>query len=479
MFAGARDLEEASPSEVAARFREITVEPIDLGPIDGAASELAIELPAWTPDESASTEEWKRFAKTQQELLTDLDREFRRADATRTAMLIEAYEASMRDLANRFGELQGRRDSPGAQTFLQSTGLKLGMSPKRLAHLLDAAQLLRDRLPLTWETYLAGESTWRAVETAVAQVEGLDDEYWADYDAQASIAVVEQFASRLKAKLHTIRERLQDDTAPERAKKQRDLRRVVIDPGHDGEASIIASGPAIPIIGFDQALTKAAIAQRTTPGETRSVGQLRFDILIDLLVEGIKQSAVSVWSGLKVPERKGVVPAPVLTIPALSALGRSTEQARLLGFGPIDIETAKDIAGTAKSFIRVLTDPITGVRLDMDRRLRIPPADMRRWVVLRDERCRFPGCNRPAHLCDVDHAIEWQHAGVTQVDNLVALSRPHHLAKSLELWNEELTANGSVEWENPWGDVFTDPAPEPSDPAPEAFLSAPDEPCPF
>lgn len=475
-----------SPIEAAARSIEWGRAPAPIGAVDLASTAIGVEVPPWGLRAPSTKDEWEAFAELQQDLLEELDRDLRRADANRTVALLDAFEASMRDLAGRFGEQYGRRDSLGAQTFLQSTGLRLGMSPLRVAHLLDTALTLRDHLPQTWNTYLDGAATWRAVDLAVSESDGLDPEHLAAFDAKAADAVVTAPASRVKAKLHAIRERLQDGTAGERAKRTAAMRSVTVDHGRDSGASITATGPAIPIVGFDQALTKAAIAAKLHEGETRTVGQLRFDIMMDLLVEGIKVAADPSWRDLKVPARKGVVPAPILTIPALAALGRTTEQAKLHGYGHVAVEVAKELAGSATSFVRVLTDPFTGVRLAMDATTRTPPADMRRWVVTRDELCRFPGCNRPAQLCDLDHVQEWQDAGVTAVHNLVSLSRPHHLAKSAGLWQEELQRNGSIDWEDPWGGRFTDPAPEPADPAPPELVEPDDPPlgdppdvCPF
>ncbi|GAA2753737.1 HNH endonuclease signature motif containing protein [Amnibacterium kyonggiense] len=471
-----------SPNEAALRTDVVARPVMPIGRVDGAVGSVVIEQrhdPVLVTDDDR-----ERFAEEQQDALSQVEADLRRADADRTVALIDAYEASMQDLAGRYGTQYGERGSLGAQSFFQSIGLRLGMSPLRVARLLDTAVRLRDDLPAVWAAYLDGAAPWRAVELAADQAEGLDDEHLAAYDEQAAVAVVAAPASRLKAKLHTIRERLQDDTAGERSERTRAMRRVTIDHGHDGAATIAATGPAIPIVGFDQALTKAAIAARLREGETRSVGQLRFDIMMDLLVEGIKQQADPAWAGLRVPMRKGVIPAPIVTIPALAALGRTTEQARLVGYGPVSIEAAKELAGEAPSFLRVLTDPFTGVRIAMDRTTRKPPADMRRWVTLRDELCRFPGCNRPAHLCDLDHVQEWQDAGVTDIGNLVSLSRPHHLAKSVGLWDEELRENGSVDWRNPWGEVFTDPPSNPSDPAPPELVEPgpadpPGDDCPF
>ena len=80
------------------------------------------------------------------------------------------------------------------------------------------------------------------------------------------------------------------------------------------------------------------------------------------------------------PNRKGVVPKVVVTVPVLTLLGRTDEPARLEGYGPIDAETARRLAAGATSFHRLLTHPVSGVRLDLDRATYAPPADLRLWV---------------------------------------------------------------------------------------------------
>lgn len=216
-------------------------------------------------------------------------------------------------------------------------------------------------------------------------------------------------------------------------------------------------------------MTKAAIAAKTDD-EDRTITQLRYDIAMDLGVEGIKQHADPAWTGWAVPKRKGVDRVVAVTIPAPAWLGRTAEQATIEGVGPIDLETALRLAANAPSVLRLLTDPVTGVRSTMDRKVYSPPADLRRWVQYRDQRCRFPGCNRAASDCDLDHATEWQHFGLTNDDNLVCLCRGDHLTKSLRLAQEELRADGRVEWESPWGRRSTDPPPDTADPAPIDML---------
>lgn len=353
----------------------------------------------------------------------------------------------------------------------------MGAHPNRVAHELDTAITARDRLPRTWAVYLSGAATWRGLDTAVQQLGGLAERHWAGYDVEAARLVTA--STRLKRDLRIARERLQDDTAPQRARAAALRRAVLLEEHEDGQASLVLTGPAPQLVALDQALTRSAVLLHGSDGEGRTVGQLRFDIAADLLTAGITQAATP---GAVLPERRPVDVQLVLTIPALAWVGRTAEQAQLAGYGPIDLDTARELAGAATSMVRVLTDPVTGVRTTMDRKVYAPPADLRRWIGIRDQRCRFPGCRRPAHLCDLDHAREWHEGGVTDDTNLITACRIHHTEKTADLWQEELLVNGSVPWTNPWGQTFTDPSDIPADPAPTDLLPTepePDDPAPF
>lgn len=52
-----------------------------------------------------------------------------------------------------------------------------------------------------------------------------------------------------------------------------------------------------------------------------------------------------------------------------------------------------------------------------------PSAALRDFVRCRDLTCRFPGCDRAAVGCDVDHAIPYDDGGPTQASNLKCLCR--------------------------------------------------------
>jgi len=66
--------------------------------------------------------------------------------------------------------------------------------------------------------------------------------------------------------------------------------------------------------------------------------------------------------------------------------------------------------------------------LDLGRRSREPSAAQRRAVQLRDEHCQYPGCRAPVSWCDIHHLDPWEHGGGTDLANLVAMCRRHHVA---------------------------------------------------
>jgi hypothetical protein len=81
------------------------------------------------------------------------------------------------------------------------------------------------------------------------------------------------------------------------------------------------------------------------------------------------------------------------------------------------------------------------------------PAAMRRVLRLRDETCRFPGCNRPAARSDLDHTQAWADGGHTALDNLAHLCAPHHRLKHQTLWDVRQEPGGVLAWTSPAGSI--------------------------
>ena len=67
-----------------------------------------------------------------------------------------------------------------------------------------------------------------------------------------------------------------------------------------------------------------------------------------------------------------------------------------------------------------------GQPLDIGRATRIVPQGLRRALILRDEGCAFPGCDRPPMWCDAHHIDHWADGGPTSLCNLALLCVHHH-----------------------------------------------------
>lgn len=92
--------------------------------------------------------------------------------------------------------------------------------------------------------------------------------------------------------------------------------------------------------------------------------------------------------------------------------------------GPVRPETARRLACDG-SLMRIVMSG-RSEPLDVGRRTPIVSAAMRRAVIARDRRCRFPGCDRPHTWCDAHHVVHWADGGTTAVPNLALLCRRHH-----------------------------------------------------
>jgi hypothetical protein len=84
-------------------------------------------------------------------------------------------------------------------------------------------------------------------------------------------------------------------------------------------------------------------------------------------------------------------------------------------------------------------------------------AKLDRFIRCRDMTCRFPGCKKPAEICDLDHTIAYP-VGPTCASNLKCLCREHHLLKTFWAgphgWREEQIPDGTVVWTDPRGQTF-------------------------
>jgi hypothetical protein len=91
--------------------------------------------------------------------------------------------------------------------------------------------------------------------------------------------------------------------------------------------------------------------------------------------------------------------------------------------------------------------------LDYGRSTRTIPVALWNALVLRDQHCRFPGCDRPAHWTEGHHVRWFSEGGPTAIANLVLLCSRHHHRLHLRGWKAKLSPDAAFEVTDPVGRV--------------------------
>ncbi|WP_341935120.1 HNH endonuclease [Microbacterium sp. LWO14-1.2] len=214
------------------------------------------------------------------------------------------------------------------------------------------------------------------------------------------------------------------------------------DAGRDG-----ASAPS----SFDSVRDSFGIPRVTEPAP-RTLAQIRCDLALDLVLTGAPAGHDSADGILA-----AIAGSVSVTVPVQTLMGTSTMPAELDGRVPIDTATARQLAGGASGWDRILTHPISGRLLAVDRYR--PSAELRRHLRARDQRCRFPGCGQLPRECDVDHTQDHALGGSTDAGNLGTLCRRHHRLKHHTPWHVEHLGDGVYAWTSPTGRTYLDAPP--------------------
>jgi hypothetical protein len=186
--------------------------------------------------------------------------------------------------------------------------------------------------------------------------------------------------------------------------------------------------------------------------------------LVDEGIDAYRADALVAWANHaladpKAPRRHGRRQQVQFITDLPSLLGLADNPAELVGYGPIPAALVRDRAAEA-DWLRLVVDPLTGHLLDYGTTIYRPPAELADFVMARDRRCRFPGCNTKATHCDIDHNIPAPR-GDTSAKNCCCLCRRHHRLKTFGGWTVQLKPDGSCLWTSPCGRQFvSDPPPQ-------------------
>jgi len=350
------------------------------------------------------------------------------------------------------------------RSFTTEIGLAMNVPDRTAQILIDDAYELTTFLPSTLDALRAGRISYRHAAAIVTHTAGLDPASKLLFEEAALPTACEQPVSKFTAFARKLRERLNPIALEERHRTAYQKREFAVDPKQDGMAEISLYISAVDGIAIQDRIYAIADMLHRQPGEERTVTQLRADVATQILQDGDiypptvssdttteASSSTDTDTGIAttadttetapteqrgIGRYAGIRPTVMVTVPVLAMLEKVNGEepgdhgpAELDGYGPIPMEQAVELAGTATSFIRLLTHPETGTVLSIGRDRYKPPPDLARWIRFRDQGCRGPNSNRRAKNCDIDHNLAWAQGGDTAYDNLATLSRSIHTTK--------------------------------------------------
>jgi hypothetical protein len=331
-----------------------------------------------------------------------------------------------------------------AQLTLE-VAVELKISERAAADLLHHSILLVEDLPATFAALEDGAISYRHATVIADEAASLPKAARAQFDTQLAAHAPTTTPAALQRRARRLREKIHPESIRERHIRAAADRYVTVEPLRDGMARLEAVLPAGDAFGIANRLHDTAQRMKSET-ETRTQRQLQCDVLRDLLLNADHSTADPTH---RFP--RGVIPTVLVTVPVLTVLGHSDEPGMLEGYGPIDADTARQLAGNSKTMLRVLTDPITGAVLSVGTTRYKVPKSMRLYLRVRDETCRVFGCGRLAKNCEIDHTLDWQYGGHTDVENLAHLCKKHHAVKGYTGWTPKHLGGGVIEWTSPLG----------------------------
>jgi hypothetical protein len=392
------------------------------------------------------------------DVVAGLDRELNKLAAARAVALELAARASRE---RRKVDLQPSDRFSSAlldeRSFRAEVAVLLNISERAAENLIGISHSLVTGLPATLSALGDGDISWRHATIMVDETAGLPSEDQQKLEERVLSRPDRLTPPKFARVLRKAREERNPETITQRQTAAREQRGMSIDDGRDGMSDIILHLDSTHAHAIFNRATAGARALND-PLDDRTLDNRRADIITHVLLAEVDGETFGVvpdeWDDLNfVHWYRGITADVAVTVPVLSLLGQAETPATLDGWVPINLRTARALAGTAKTFVRILTHPETGVVLSVGRRRYKVPKDLRRFLEIRDLTCRFPGCSIAATRSDMDHIVDWQFNGETRDINLASECPGHHTLKGNTAWTVTQAADGSgvLTWTTPSG----------------------------
>ena len=177
--------------------------------------------------------------------------------------------------------------------------------------------------------------------------------------------------------------------------------------------------------------------------------------MADTLVERVTGLTVA----SEVPVEVSVVMSDDAVFGEPGARGRETP-AHVDGYGPVPAPVAREWLADPDATVwlrRLYARAGDFALVSMDSRRRLFAGNVRRFIRIRDQRCRTPWCDAP--IRQADHAERHADGGPTSVENAQGLCEACNRAKEAPDWHTRRREDGSVVTTTPTGHRYRSPVP--------------------
>ncbi|MEA2972886.1 MAG: hypothetical protein QOG82_1344 [Actinomycetota bacterium] len=311
---------------------------------------------------------------------------------------------------------------------------KASMTSNAAHNLVSTASRLR-KLPVTATAYRNGTLSKGQVEVILAKVDDATIDAFAEVEAELVPHLAPLGLSGCSRAMATWRDQVEE--AKESPEPDRALHlSATLDGRHVLEGHRDAEGGAV---------VAAALALATVEDADRTPAQRRGDALVDVSRFFLDHQQTHTGGRAR----------PHLSLVADVEAMEEGRGGRVVGGPALDGTTMSRILCDC-SLHRVLTEGRSAI-LDYGTATRTIPANLWNALVIRDEHCRFPGCDRKSAWCE-GHHVKWvTHGGATEINNLVLLCTRHHHRLHQPDWQAKLLPDATFEVTDPNGMVRASP----------------------
>jgi Domain of unknown function (DUF222) len=315
------------------------------------------------------------------------------------------------------------------------------------------ARTLRERLPRVAAVFAAGVIDFRMVSTIITRTENVEDEVMAGLDE----ALARHCVKWMKLSKPKLRDRVdlwvaKYDPAGVRVPPTIDDNRYMdIEASSIGMAFVSGHVHAADAAALDKRLD--ALAATVCDNDPRTTQQRRADACGPLARGEAMLACACGTEDCPAPvERKAATSAVIHVLAEQATLdGTSDKPGYLPGFGILPADSVRELA-TSANLERLVVPSGTP---DPGYRPSKKTAEFIRW---RDLTCRWPGCDKPAERCDIDHTVPYP-LGPTHPSNNKPYCRTHHLIKTFLTgmggWSDQQLPDGAIIVTAPTGHSYT------------------------